>query len=315
MEPDYHVPVLLRESIELLLSDSHGTYADCTLGGGGHAAELLDHLGAEGKLLAFDADPGAIQHGRERFREISEDRLQIEQAYFTEAAERIADRGLRLSGVLLDLGISSRQVDSDQIGLSYRKTMPLDMRFDRDSGRPSARSLVNGLSRQDLADLFRRYGEEPAAWTIAGAIEEKRRSTPIETTTELRDVIASVIPERFLMPALSRVFQALRIEVNDELNELSHALERFIELLLPGGRLVVLTYHSLEDRIVKERFRLEASTCVCPPGLPICRCEKIQRLRLLTRKPIIPGGDEILRNTRARSARLRAAERIDVAGQ
>jgi 16S rRNA (cytosine1402-N4)-methyltransferase len=184
------------------------------------------------------------------------------------------------------------------------------MRFDRGSGQPPARTPANQRSREDLATLLRTFGEEPAAWKIAGAIVDARTATPIETTTDLREIIESVIPERFLMATLSRVFQALRIAVNDELGQLEHALDAFTELLLTGGRIVVLTYHSLEDRIVKDRFREEARSCVCPPGLPVCSCDKVQRLRVLTRKPVIPAPEEIARNPRARSAKLRAAERV-----
>lgn len=222
----------------------------------------------------------------------------------------LSEEGVMLAGVLLDLGVSSRQIDSDQIGLSYRFDMPLDMRFRQESGRRSARELVNRESPEQIATILRTYGEEPAAWKIARAIADARFGHPIETTGDLRRVIESVIPERFVMKTLSRVFQALRIEVNDELGELRAALECFVPLLRPGGRFAVLTYHSLEDRIVKDHFRQEERFCICPPQLPICVCEKQQRLKLVTRKPASPSDEEVERNPRARSAKLRVAERV-----
>lgn len=307
---DYHVPVMLRETLELLVTDPSGTYVDGTLGGGGHTASMLEQIGSAGRVLAFDADPGAIANARERFADIEDGSLTVRQAYFREACAMLREEGAELSGVLLDLGVSSRQLDSDQIGLSYRATMPLDMRFDAETDRTSARDLINERSAEDLATLLRTYGEEPAAWKIAQAIVAARKGRAVETTTDLREIIEAIIPQKFLMATLSRVFQALRIAVNDELGELSDALDAYIDLLKPGGRLVILTYHSLEDRIVKETFRDEARSCICPPDFPVCRCDKVQRLRVLTRKPIVPTPDEVALNARARSAKLRAAERV-----
>jgi 16S rRNA (cytosine1402-N4)-methyltransferase len=222
----------------------------------------------------------------------------------------LEEEGVELAGVLLDLGVSSRQIDSDQIGLSYRFEMPLDMRFRQESGRRSARDLINKESPERIATILRAYGEEPAAWKIARAIADVRFGHPIETTTDLRGVIESVIPERFLMKTLSRVFQALRIEVNDELGELRTALDCFVPLLRPGGRFAVLTYHSLEDRTVKEKFREEEKSCICPPSLPICSCDKEQRLKMVSRKPVLPSDEELERNPRSRSAKLRVAQRV-----
>ncbi len=311
MSEEYHIPVMLAEVIQMMVTDRSGAYVDATLGGGGHASAVLELVRpAGGRVYGFDADPGAIANARERFAAELDSSFFLRQAYFTQACQWLRSEGIAINGVLLDLGVSSRQLDSDQIGLSYRQEMPLDMRFDPAGPAESAREVVNSLSAEDLATLLRTYGEEPAAWKIAQAIVRERTGRPIRTTTDLRDVIERIIPVPFRVKTLSRVFQALRIYVNDELGELEAALEQFVDLLLPGGRFAVLTYHSLEDRIVKEAFRQEEKGCVCPPDFPVCRCQKVRRLRVLTRKPMAPSEGEIERNPRARSAKLRVAERV-----
>lgn len=304
----YHVPVMLDETLDALAIRPDGVYVDATFGGGGHSREILRRLGPNGTLFGCDADRVAIEEGAKKFA--GEERLELRHGYFTEHCRRFLEEGVTLSGVLLDLGVSSRQLDSDQIGLSYRQEMPLDMRFDPESREESAADIVNRYSAGDLATLLRRYGEEPAAWKIAQAVELARRGEAITTTTRLRRVIESAIPERFLVKTLSRVFQALRIAVNDELGELERGLREFIELLQPGGRIVVLTYHSLEDRIVKNTFRELEKGCTCPPGLPECVCGRTKLLRSVHRKPLLPSEQEIARNPRARSAKLRVAERV-----
>lgn len=308
MDRSYHVPVMLDETLDALAILPDGTYVDGTFGGGGHAEGILRRLGPDGTLFGCDADRIAIEEGRKRFE--GETRLQLRHGYFSDVCREFADEGITLSGVLLDLGVSSRQLDSDQIGLSYREEMPLDMRFDPERRDESAADIVNRYPAGDLASLLRQYGEEPAAWKIAQAIESARRARPITTTAQLRAAIESAIPERFLIKTLSRVFQALRIAVNDELGELVRGLDGYIGLLRPGGRIVVLTYHSLEDRIVKRAFREEERKCTCPPGLPECMCGSRERLRLVHRKPLTPSEEEIERNPRARSAKLRVAERV-----
>lgn len=285
-----------------------GTYADATLGGGGHAAAILESVGGGGRLFAFDADPGAIVYGQNRLARSSDPAVVIRQAYFTEGVEILGVEGVRLDGVLMDLGVSSRQLDSSQIGLSYRAEMPLDMRFRQDENRPSARELVEGLPVGELATLLRRYGQEPAAWKIASAIVHGRGGG-IRTTTDLKEIVEGVIPPPFRTKTLARVFQALRIAVNQELEELSAGIDGYIRLLKPGGRIVLLTYHSLEDRIVKEKFRDAERECTCPPGIPVCVCGRRRLLKVVTRKPLSPSPEEIDRNPRARSAHLRAAER------
>jgi 16S rRNA (cytosine1402-N4)-methyltransferase len=301
---------MLQETLEILIGDPGGNYVDGTFGGVGHAGGILDRIRGAGRLYGFDADPGAIANGMERFRDDLGKGLILRQAYFSRACEILAEEGVPVSGVLLDLGVSSRQLDSDQIGLSYRQEMPLDMRFDQESRSRSAGDIVNGESAEEIATMLRMYGEEPAAWKIAQAIVRARKGRAITTTTDLREVIESIIPAPFLMKTLSRVFQAIRIAVNDELGELRTALDKYTGLLVEGGKIVVLTYHSLEDRIVKDAFREEERSCVCPPEFPVCRCDKRQRLKVLTRKPMLPSADEIEKNPRARSAKLRAAVRV-----
>ena len=298
---------MLREVIEGLRIEPNGLYVDGTLGGGGHTGAILAELGPDGRVIACDADPVAIGRAEEMFA--SEDRLQIRHGYFSDVCGDLCNENLTLSGVLLDLGVSSRQLDSDQIGLSYREEMPLDMRFDREGRDESAADIINEYSAEELATLFRRYGEEPAAWKIAQQIASRRIRGRIETTGELRRAVEEVIPGRFLIKTLSRIFQALRIAVNDELGELERGLDCFIDRLKTGGRIAVLTYHSLEDRIVKQKFREEEKGCECPPGLPECQCGKQQRLRLTPRKPLKPSDEEVRANPRARSAKLRIGER------
>lgn len=299
---------MLDEVLDGLAIISSGLYFDGTFGGGGHSSEILERLNHEGQLIGCDADHVAIERGRERFK--NDRRVELRHGYFSEVCATLLEESVKIDGALLDLGVSSRQLDSDQVGLSYREEMKLDMRFDQNAERRIAADIVNDFSAGDLATLLRTYGEEPAAWKIAQEIERSRKGHRIETTTELRQIIEKIIPQRFLVKTLARVFQALRIEVNDELGELQRGLDRIVELLHDGGRVVVLSYHSLEDRIVKQSFRHEERNCICPPGYVICQCGKKRRLKVLTRKPLRPTPEEIERNPRARSARLRIAERI-----
>ncbi len=303
----YHLPVMFEETLDLLVVDVQGLYIDGTFGGGGHTAGILERLATEGRVIGCDADRAAIERGGTVFS--NEPRLVLRQGYVATTGRQLIDEGVRASGILLDLGVSSRQLDSRQIGLSYRTTMPLDMRFDQESDRITAAEIVNETEAGDLATLMRRYGDEPAAWTIARAIVAERKIRPIETTTDLRSTIAAVIPEPFLVKALSRVFQALRIVVNDELGELERSLEAAADLLVVGGRIVVLTYHSLEDRMVKGWFRDASRRPNVPPELR--EPGSTPRFRLPHRKPLLPSDEEIARYPRARSAKLRVAERIE----
>lgn len=303
----YHVPVMLSETLEGLITDRGGLYIDGTFGGGGHTRALLEMLDEEGRVIGCDADRVAIERGGELFAGEGE-RLELRGGYYGELCEVFAAEGVEPNGLMLDLGVSSRQLDSDQIGLSYREEMPLDMRFDPERREESAADIVNEQEAGEIATLLRTYGEEPAAWTIAQAIVGARRGKRIETTADLRRIIEEVIPERFRIKTLSRVFQALRIAVNDELEELRRGLDGYSRIMKSGGRIAVLSYHSLEDRIVKQFFRDLSKECHCPPGL--CTCTEPQRLRRITRKPIVPQKSEIEENPRARSAKLRVAEKI-----
>lgn len=303
--PEYaHSPVLLEASVELLLTTTDGTYVDGTAGWGGHTAEILRRLGSNGRVIAFDADLRAIEECRKRFA--GEKRLTLVNRNFSTLGGWLREQKIGLiHGVLLDLGVSSYQFDAE-VGFSYRSDSPLDMRF-HPSQELSAADVVNNWSVDDLTRVLREYGEEPMAWRLANAIVRRR---PIATTFELRDAIASEAPQQFLVKRLARVFQGLRIAVNDELGSLKTVLADATEALGVGGRIVVIAYHSLEDRIVKEFFRFEALDCVCPPGLPICTCGKIPRLRVVTRKALTPAVAEVNLNPRARSAKMRAAERV-----
>jgi 16S rRNA (cytosine1402-N4)-methyltransferase len=307
---NYHIPVLLKESIELLITDLNGTYVDGTAGGGGHTSLILDLISKDGFVYDFDADEKAIEFVKERFKDNVKINFSAHQKYFTEAVNFLKENNIKLNGVILDLGVSSRQLDSSQIGLSYRSEMPLDMRFRRSDDKISAKEFLNETNAEDIADVLRKFGEEPAAWKIAQAIHNKSKTKKIETTLDLKNIIEDEIPQVFVVKTLTRVFQALRIFVNNEMDELEKALSGYTDILIEGGRIVVLTYHSIEDRIVKYSFRDEMKDCICPPFVPKCICDKEQRLKIITRKPIVPGKLELENNKRSRSAKLRVAERV-----
>ncbi len=304
---EYHEPVLLREAIEFLAVKEGGLYVDATLGGGGYSDAILQ-LG--GRVLGFDTDPAAQQYASRR--------LAIFGERFTLVTENFAmlkasmDRRM-IDGIVYDLGVSSHQLDTASVGLSYRVDSPLDMRLDPRE-KISAREIIAKYDEAKLAEVFRRYGEEPYAKAIARNIVRERNTKTIETTTELADSIATGIRKDKRNETLSRIFQALRIEVNHELDHLKSSLEQAVERLRGGGRIVVVSYHSLEDRIVKEFFRAESAPRFAEgsTGALKSRIDLAQaRLRLLTKKPIVPSAEEIERNPRARSAKLRAAERME----
>lgn len=305
-----HRPVLLPEAIALLNVRPGGWYLDGTAGAGGHSEAILEASAPDGRLLALDVDPRAIDRLHLRLARYGE-RVVVERANFATLRESAARHGLLpLDGILLDLGVSSLQLDDPALGLSFQRDDPLDMRLDPTLATTAA-DLVNSLSERDLADLLFRYGEEPAARRIARAIVRHR---PIATTGQLALVVARAVarPRGRIHPA-TRVFQALRIAVNDELSMLERALSAAIESLAPRGRLVVISFHSLEDRVVKRRLSDEARGCVCPPQAPRCECQHQPRLRILTRRPVTPTAAEREANPRARSAKLRAAERLEAA--
>ncbi len=291
-----------------MLSPRDGeTILDGTLGGGGHAEAILEASGPTGRLVGIDRDPGAVAYARRRLAPFDE-RIELHQLDFSEiAASPLADR--RFDGALLDLGVSSRQIDDLARGFSYRQDGPLDMRMGP-SGVP-ARDLLTRADFDALAAILRDYGEERHARRIARAILREREREPIETTGRLRAVVEAAVPASgHPLKSVARVFQALRIAVNDELAALETGLEAVFERLVAGGRLVVIAYHSLEDRIVKHTFRDWANDCVCPPDFPVCQCDAVAEARVLTRRPARPSEAETQANPRSRSARLRAVERL-----
>jgi 16S rRNA (cytosine1402-N4)-methyltransferase len=308
-----HLPVLVEEVMSTLAPAPGSLQIDATVGGGGHTERILEATDPDGRLLGLDADGAAIARVGRRLTRFG-DRLVLRQANFRELGAVAPKAGFSaVDGCLLDLGLSSFQLADTVRGFSFRTDGALDMRFDTSRGVPAS-ELIATLDTAELTALFRRYGEEPFAPRIARAIVEARRTAPVSTAEELAAIVERVAPRaprgrRPIHPA-TRVFQALRIAVNEELEALEEGLAAAVELLRPGGRLVVLSYHSLEDRIVKRFFQAERRGCVCPPELPVCVCGRNPRLRLVTHPSLTPSSDEIATNPRARSARLRAAERI-----
>ncbi len=304
-----HVPVLYEETLRLLAPKPGGRYIDCTLGAGGHALGILERSGPDGRLLGIDADPEALTIARERLRQY-ESRVTFVGENFVDLA-RIAHREglLPVDGILLDLGLSTMQLESLERGFSFRWDAPLDMRFGPGQGA-TAYDLVNGLSERELAELIYRYGEETRSRAVARAIVRARSREPIRTTFDLVKIIEQVVPGHRRIHPATRTFQALRIAVNRELDNLESALDQAVDLLALDGRIVAISYHSLEDRQVKQFMAMEARGCICLPEVLICTCGHRPRLRILTRKPITPSSEEIDRNPRSRSAKLRAAVRI-----
>ena len=302
----YHLPVLCAEAVEFLLQDNARVVVDGTTGGGGHAAKICERLAPAGTLVCFDADEEALAESKKRLSSCV-GRVTFVHANFRNLKAELHGLGIdTIDGLLLDLGVSSYQLDEGSRGFSYRADEPLDMRMDRRQSR-SARDLVNTYTQEQLADVIWRFGEERASRRIASRIVAAR---PLETTGDLAEVVRGAVGGQHLMKSLSRVFQALRIEVNDELKSLAQAMADAVDILANNGRIVVISYHSLEDRIVKEFFREESAVSIPSGHKLIPDTPKIPRLRLLTRRPLEPDADEMARNPRARSAKLRAAERI-----
>ncbi len=310
-----HQPVLLTEAIQLLAPRPGGRYLDATFGGGGHTRAILEATEPDGTVLALDADPEAIGRARRLADEPGVgDRLRAIAANFADLADVARrERMVPFDGVLLDLGVSSFQLDTASRGFAFRFDGPLDMRFDPNVGEPAAQ-LVNRLDRRELTDLLFHYGEEPRARRIAEVITRERERAPITTTSRLAEIVLAAVGGRRgrdTHPA-TRTFQALRIATNDELTTLERALGQAVDVLGPGGRLVTIAFHSLEDRIVKRFIERESTSCICPPGIPICVCDHRPRLRRITRRAVRATLAEVARNPRSRSAVLRAAElRVD----
>ncbi len=309
-----HLPVMLTEVI-LALSPHPGSFQiDATVGGGGHAVRILEAATPGGRLLGIDADPRAIERSRKRLAGFG-DQATLRQANFESIGEVAAETGFEtVDGILMDLGVSSQQLDDDDRGFSFRSHDALDMRFDTRTGMPAS-EVVASYSESQLAEVFKRHGEEPHARRIARAIVAERARTAIETPAQLADIVTRATPRprqqrrRRIHPA-TRVFQALRIEVNRELETLPAALGSAVDLLKPEGRLCVISYHSLEDRIVKRFIARERRGCTCPPELPVCVCGKQPRVANVGAQPQLPSDAEVATNPRARSAKLRAARRL-----
>ena len=307
-----HIPVLFNEVIENLNIKEDGIYFDGTLGGGGHSEGILKRLGPTGRLIATDQDRDAIESTRERLKEYS-DRLTIVKSNFVNIDTVLKDIGVdKVNGILLDLGVSSYQFDNAERGFSYRNDAPLDMRMDRDTGVTAA-DIVNDYSEEELTRIIREYGEDPFAGRIARNIVSAREKGRIETTFQLNEIIKDALPAKVKNkkghPA-KQTYQAIRIELNHELEVLSEALDKMINLLLPGGRLCIITFHSLEDRMVKNKFKTAMNPCICPPDFPVCVCGRKSKGKIITRKPIVAEDGELQENSRAKSAKLRVFERM-----
>ena len=306
-----HISVLRNECIEGLKIRPDGIYVDGTLGGAGHAAEVLKRLGPDGRLIGIDQDEVAVANGQEKLGMFSN--VTIVRDNFRNFAAIMETLGIQtVDGVLLDLGVSSKQLDDGERGFSYMQDAPLDMRMDRRNPRTAA-EIVNQYSQEELRRIIQDYGEERWSARIASFIVQEREKEPIRTTGDLVRIIKEAVPKGARQdgphPA-KRTFQALRIEVNQELSILEGAIRDMAERLSPGGRICILTFHSLEDRIVKQTFRSLENPCTCPKDFPVWVCGKKQVLRVITRKPILPGAEEVKENPRSRSAKLRIAERV-----
>ena len=304
----FHEPVLLKESIDLLVTKIDGIYFDGTAGFGGHSGEILNRLNSAGKLLATDKDLTAIDYCRQKFGK--EERFSVFHTGFT-SIDTISKVEFidGFDGIFADLGVSSFQLDNVEAGFTFREETNLDLRMNKNEGL-SASDVLNNCSKEEIAKILFEYGEEKNSRLIAGEIVKARSIERITNSSTIRKIIEEVTPQRYQVKSLSRVFQALRIFVNNELEELKIFIDKSVDLLNPGGRLVIISYHSLEDRIVKNKIRFENLQCVCPPGTPICICGKKRRLKLISRKPIVPSEEEVLRNRRSRSAKMRVAEKI-----
>lgn len=307
----HHVTVLLEETVDAVVTNPTGKYVDCTLGGAGHSKRVLTKLDTTGKLICFDQDALAIGHAKEIFGE--DERVTLVNRNFESLEETLKELELLpVNGILFDLGVSSPQLDEAERGFSYMQDAPLDMRMDP-SSILTAQEIVNTWTEEDLAQLIWKYGEEKWSKRIAQFIIKQRNEQLLETTGDLVQVIKAAVPaavRRSGPHPAKRTFQAIRIAVNDELGVLDRVLDQALRCLDTGGRIAVITFHSLEDRIVKNRMRSWLGRCTCPPELPICRCNATAVAKVLTRKPILPSEEEVEQNPRSRSAKLRVAEKL-----
>lgn len=305
-----HKSVLLNEVVKSLNTAPDGIYVDCTLGGGGHAYEVAKQL-TTGKLIGIDQDGDAIKAASERLKEFGDNVIVCRDNYVN-IASVLKNLGIeKVDGIYIDLGVSSYQLDTAERGFSYQLEAPLDMRMD-DRNPMTAADIVNGYSQQELARIIRDYSEDKFAQNIAKHICAEREKEPIKTTTQLAEIVKQAIPMKMRLtgghPA-KRTFQAIRIELNAELTVLKDSINTMIDLLNPGGRLSIITFHSLEDRIVKEAFRKAENPCTCPPSFPVCVCGAVSQGKVITRKPVLPSEEELTENRRSESAKLRVFEK------
>ncbi|MBP3459238.1 MAG: 16S rRNA (cytosine(1402)-N(4))-methyltransferase RsmH [Lachnospiraceae bacterium] len=307
-----HKSVLLNETIEGLQIKPEGIYVDGTLGGGGHALEVVKRLTGQGRFFGIDQDYAAIEAAGERLKDYSE-KVTIIRDNYENAVSDLRNAGIAgVDGIVLDLGVSSYQLDTVERGFSYKYDTALDMRMDTRQSL-SAKEIVNEYAQTDLARIIRDYGEDRFANNIARHIVKAREEKPIETTFQLNEIIKEAIPAKMRATGghpSKRTFQAIRIECNRELEVLKNSLEEMITFLNPGGRICIITFHSLEDRIVKSAFKKQENPCTCPPGFPVCMCGKEPLGKVITRKPILPSEEEMEENSRSKSAKLRIFERI-----
>ena len=303
----YHKTVMLNETLNLLNIKSGGTYIDATLGGGGLSGEILKKLDNNGRLIAIDIDKDAIDYCKEKFK--NEKKIQIFNCNFTEISEVLKELKInKVDGICVDLGVSSHQIDCAERGFSYIHDAPLDMRMGQ-SGT-SAYNIVNFTEESKLSNIIHEFGEEKFAKLIAKSVCRRRKIKKIETTRELVEIIQSVVPKRFSGHPAKKTFQAIRISVNNELENLDILLDNCIKLLSSGGRLAALSFHSLEDRIVKQKMKFWEKACICPPNAPICTCSKKKEVFVINKKAITANGSEIKNNPRSKSAKLRVCEKI-----
>lgn len=306
-----HKSIMVEEVLTNLAIRESGIYVDGTLGGGGHSLEIVKCLGKDGRLIGIDQDGDAIMAASERLKDYM-DRVTIVRSNYAHMTDILAQMEIEyVDGILLDLGVSSYQLDEAQRGFTYREDAPLDMRMDQRQ-KETAADIVNSYSEKELFHIIRDYGEDRFAKNIAKFIVKNRQEKPIETTGQLAEIIKAAIPAKIRAKSghpAKRTFQAIRIALNQELDVLRDSLEGMIDVLSPGGRICVITFHSLEDRIVKRCFKQCEDPCICPPGFPVCTCGKISKGKVITRKPIVPGPEELEYNSRAASAKLRVFEK------
>ena len=302
-----HISVLAEETIENLNIKPDGIYADLTLGKGGHSKKILEKLSDKGRLIAFDQDKEAIMAAKENLKDFSN--VIYVNTNFENFESTLKDLNIsKIDGALMDIGVSSYQIDNASRGFSYMHDGPLDMRMDIEN-ELTAETIVNEYSKEELTEIFSKYGEERFSKTIARNIVDYRNKQRIDTTFKLRDIVNKSVRTKEAHPE-KRVFQALRIEVNRELEVLENTIEDVVDHLNVGGRLCIITFHSLEDRIVKNKFKDLEKDCTCPPGLPVCVCDTVRKLKIITNKPIVAGNKELSENSRSKSAKLRVCQRV-----